>query len=324
MDAESKEIHDDTTPNITVTSESITEEHVQFHQDNTYSTSYNPIESTINAIGTYCVAIRLNYNIVAQILCIPHSIWIRDIGMKKAILNTFMLIHKDHKDTKLVQAIIMGTIKESLNKGINIGYYWISDDSKESSIKSAAWYRPLLLKKARALDYELIKKANYKLIKNKPYFIEPSTDLDFKHIESNSVIRLCPNLEILGKVITFKTIRHKENKNNCECGFCIGCVGNIVGIVGYRPFNIVRTQISFEVSQLCYFDCLPGFAALVLTELFIHLKENNVIAIHGVFMSGIEKVEEEMCLSTTNNMYLDFYNLNHALSKSNQIATLYF
>jgi hypothetical protein len=313
--------------NITVTSEIITEEHQNFCSKHS-GDSYNPIELKLNAVGSYCVTIRAPSTILGQIICIPHTIWVEGIGAVKTALSTYLVVHTKFRGMKLAQSVIMAAMKEAYIKQINMGHHWIKDQREELSIKSAAWYRPLLIKKARALDYEIIKKTDYTLLGDEKCRAQGSFASDFSYIESNSNIRLVPNseeLEKLTEVITFLTILyHKEPPCLSDCGYCVNCVGKIIGIVGYRPFTIVKPGLTFEACQLCYFDSLPSLAATVLTETFIYLKHLRFVAVHGVFMSGIDKVADKMCLSITNDMFLDFYNLKHNISKCNKVSMLYF
>jgi hypothetical protein len=292
--------------------ETISEEHLDFYSKHAKTDSYNPLENKLNLTQAYCVVIRKE-GILAIMVSIPHTIFINPLGLMKTVISTYLLVHTDYRTSKVGQAIVMAAIKEGYVRKINMGYHWITNSTKSpSSIDTKNWYRPLVVKKAKISEYGFIKGADYSLSPLKGYSIKKSVVENFVKISSNKVIKLAPTeeeLELLSNVITFLTV-YKDNIP--------------VGIVGYRPFPIIKPHLKIHPVQLCYFDSTTDLEVDVLSTLFNKLKDDGIIAIHGVVMSGIDKTISKLFLSICGDITLDFYGLNHTAKDCTRISMLYF
>lgn len=287
-----------------ITVETLTEEHVLFDRENNTSRIYSSIPESIKNIGTYCIVLR-DETILAQLICIPNT-----INNIASCLFINLRVRKDCTEPNAAKYLIENTIEESKKSNILTGYYWLNGDN---GVETKTWYRPLLVKKARALDYEINKKGDYLLSDFKDYIFTTSDSSDFKYIESNSVIKLTPSEEELTRLqreITFKTI-------------CVESNMKIMGIVGYREYKIFKFGIDFVAIQLCYFDCIQGMAVPVLTKLFRELKQKNYIVIHGVIMSHMENAVVELNITLTGSTRLNLIGINFESTKINKIAMLY-
>jgi len=276
--------------------------------------AYNPIDIKLSLSGAYTVELVKKSKICGQIISIPNSIFLKGHGKETSILSTHLLIDSKYRNKRFAEALILTTVKESFDRKILIGYHWIKQSKTKSAIKSYCWFRPLDLGKCLKADYELLKMTSYVLpIEENGISVSKSIALDFEKIKSSTEIRLLLSEEELVKisnVITFLTVKLNDQ---------------IIGIVGYRKFIIIKPKLNITVTaaQICYFDSSSHRGITVLTRIMHILKNDGYVAVHGVFMSSIGETINELKLSITAEIYIDFCNVAQPEFKINDIALLY-
>jgi hypothetical protein len=284
--------------------ESLTEEHILFDKQNNEEKIYTPIPISINEVGAKAIVLR-DTKILGQMIFIPNTL----SGNKSWLFINLVVDKKCENIEKVVYDLIMTAAMESQQKNIFLGYFWVNG---QEGIETRTWYRPLILKRAKRLDYELNKKGNYLLGPTDEYEMKPSDNRDFSFIHSTTELKLTPTEEefkCLSKVINFFTVTMKKNQE-------------IIGIVGCRKYKMYKPDVEYTGIQLCYFDSSPLAAAPVLTILFKHLRENNYPVVHGVLMSGIEKAVKELNITLTKPTKLHLVKGECDVNKISKVAIL--
>ena len=300
--------------NTSITTKNITQINVNFldsiREDNL---NYVKLDIDLSKTGSYILELIKNEEIIGQVVNIPCCMYLKDVGVKKSVLSTHLIIKPELRNKRYAESLICSSMKLMFEKNINFGYHWIENSRTKFAIESYFWYRPISLSKIHGKGYDLIKGESYHI---------PTIDLsvkfqktvrqDFISIKSRSKIRLLPEaeqLELLFNVINFYTIIFEDK---------------VIGIIGYRKFDIIKPDNKILNScQLCYFDCTFGYQEKVFITLLHHLKNQNYCAIHGVLMSNLDLIMESMKFTITNIAYLDFFNLSHPNLKNNEISLLY-
>lgn len=285
-----------------ISKELLTEEHIIFDKENNYEGRHISIEEFLPIRGIFCVVLR-DENILAQVICIPNT-----INGFNSCLYINLKVRKDQSE-EIVKELITNTMEESKKSNISFGYYWLKSNK---GIETKTWYRPLIVKRAKALNYRINRKANYNLPNTDEYTILETDSRDFKHINSNTLLKLTPNeeeLTNLSKTIKFYTIFLKQSLD-------------IMGIVGYRIINIHDLNNEHSAIDLVYFDSVSMAAVPVLSSLFRKLKKENHNVIYGVLMSELETAADELSLTFTGELRLNIINLIHNITKISKIAML--
>jgi len=277
--------------------------------------NYNKLELKLSLTGAYILELinSIENNIIGQIVCLPCGLYLKDVGKVNSDLTTHLIVKPEFRNKRYAESLILSAMKIMFERNIKFGYHWIENKKTEFAIESYFWYRILSLSKIIGKGYETIKNESYHIPKiDLNVEFNKTVRQDFISIKSGSKIRLLPDeeqLKLLNNVINFYSIKFDDK---------------IIGIIGYRDFNIVKPDKKIiNACQLCYFDCTFGYQDKVFTALLHHLKNLNYCAIHGVLMSNLELLIETMKFTIVNVVYLDFFNLSHPNLQKNEIALLY-
>lgn len=283
--------------------ESLTEENFVFDKENSDLKEYSPIPKTMIEAEVKLMVLR-DENILAQMIFIPNT-----LSTSKSCIFTNLVVRKGCESLSVVQNFLIMAAQESYKNNIFFGYYWLPFDQ---GICSRAWYRPLILKKAKRLEYELTKKANYLLPSTDEYEIRPTWITDFSDILSSTIVRLMPTeeeFESLSETIKFFTVRPKDE-------------WKVLGIVGYQECEIYKNGYNFKAIKLCYFDSSQPMAVPVLSILFNRLKADNYVVIHGVLMSNMEKAIKDLNITLTEPTSLNLIGEKQDVKKITEVAVL--
>jgi hypothetical protein len=299
-------------PGLSLRERPIEAENIKFSTDaNIMSDNFSPI---IPDIPGYVVELRDDSNLLGQIVSVGHGLQLRGVGSVRTVISTFLLVTPEHQHKKLAAHLIRGAINEGRRQGAQMGYHWIRKRRTASAIVTLSWYRPLNIAVARRSDYGLDPKVDYSYPKVEAgYEILPTTVSDFENFESDCHIRLNPtdmDFLILTRAVTFITIRYHNN---------------IVGIVGYRPFPIIKPFLGLNINSVlvAYYDSLSQHAVTIMTLVFKLFKSKGYTAAHGVFMSSLSSAASPLAMALSDKVSVDFYNLAQPGLKISKVALLY-
>jgi nucleoid-associated protein YgaU len=336
--------------NTIISNTNITDENVKFSKDAfIQGDSHNPIDINFNKTGAYMINLYQKVEVEAekaeaekveaekveaekveaekveaekveaektkiagQIMSLPHNIYLYGCGSNNSILSTHLAVDPEYRKKRYAETLILTTIKTSFDNNIKIGYHWIKEKKTDLAMESYYWYRPLSLSKILNKGYGLQNGISYS---------PPTQDSEIKHFPTKSddfkLLRSGPRIRLfltdkqlidLGNVITFFTIKHKDT---------------IVGIFGFRKFDIVKTKYTVDAVQLCYFDSSTNYEAKVFAKIIYILKELDFAAVHGVLMSNLVNVVKKMNITLVDSVFLDFCNISHPNLSITDVALLY-
>ncbi len=301
--------------NCSITISNIGIKNVDFSNSNyDNDDGYNPVDENLKMTGAYVVELNHDLVLKGQIISIPNTLFLRGYGIQTSILSTHLLVSPDNRNRRFAESLILSTVKEAFDRKYLIGYHWIKQSKTKSSIESYCWYRPLHIGECLKAEYELKKGVSYNLpLDNKDIITSITVSSDFKNLKSATQIRLHlsdEELDKISKVITFITFK----RNN-----------EIVGIVGYRKFDIIKRNLKLTVKAalISYFDCSKNWSIDILTKMMRILTKEKFSSVHGVLMSNLADAYEELKLTLTDQMYLDFCNVGQPGFKMRDIAVLY-
>lgn len=304
----------------------ITKEHTGFivRENKTGTGNIGLLDATLSTASQgYIFELSKDQKINGFILSIPHRIKLLSFNSNKifqdieAGVTTSLCVSEDHRKRALAMALIKSVIMRGYENKIYTAYHYIKENKTGSAVKLNTWYRILNPVKAHELGYTVtVPKQNkvknpmkqailrYTTFKTpSDWEINPTTYLDLSFLDNTS------------KRLSISKPSEEEFKRLSETPFRWLTIKNgnsIKGIVVYRPFMVYisKTKKLAITSQLIFFES-EDTSALDCMNLFMKtMLETNHVVVYGVTMGALVDIESNLKISSTGNLYLDFYNFH--------------
>lgn len=326
----------------------LTNEHIDFNKNNAFNSNNNCylIDPNLKNIAIVFECRENNtQTLVGIMLVLPHRITYendendeKDTSTTiKTCVTTHLCVHRSYREKGIAMLLIREATSFGYKNNIINGYHYIPSPKTASAIDVRPWFRVLNPSIANKYGYSLsfvpkIKSNNIQSIQRMVYLIpQPSTNIQMK-------ATLKTDFKYMKKrLISIAPFDDEEwsDYTSINSNWYTFYNKQILAIAMIRPFILQNNSNNINSCQLGYFEVSSNVTetelGLIFDMILNKCKDDKYIAIHGVMMGVLDKVDfltqhKVDCLETK-TMYLDFYNFGTSGQtnklRSNDVSLLY-